>query len=110
MRGAHLSQRQVRPVGHIQPRRSSLDAAEYQVPHGIEADRVQRERLIDGGRDLCEWEGLQQPQHLDVLAGSVLAQSRLQQPAQMSKALGQLQWTSGAAWSRARLLCSSKAR
>ena len=60
------------------------------MPHGIEADRVQRKRLLDGGGDFFEREGLQQPQYLDVLAAGVLAQSRLQQPAQLSEALRQL--------------------
>jgi hypothetical protein len=66
----------------------ALDAAQDEVPHGVEADRVQRERLLDGGRDLFEREVLDQPQDLDILLAGVLAQSRLQQTAQLSEALG----------------------
>lgn len=35
-----LSQRQVGIVLHVQPRRSSFDAAPQQMTHGIEADRA----------------------------------------------------------------------
>ena len=45
---------------------------------------------FDGGGDLFKSEVLDQPQHLDVLPAGVLPQSRLQQPAQLSEALGQL--------------------
>ena len=43
------------------------------MAHRIKAERVQRQRLLDGGGDLGKWKGLQEPQHLDVLSGSVLA-------------------------------------
>jgi len=34
------------------------------MPNGIEADGVQLKRLLDGGGDFDEWEGLQQPSQL----------------------------------------------
>ena len=80
----------MRPVGHIQPRRTPFDTTQHKMAHGIEADRVQGERLLDGSRDFCEREGLQQPQYLDVLAGCVLAQPCFQRPAQLSEALRRL--------------------
>ena len=77
----------MRPVGHIQPRRPALDAAQHEMPDGIEADRAQAQGIFDGMSYFFQSEGLQQPQHLDVLAGSVLVEPRFEQTAQMSKAL-----------------------
>lgn len=60
------------------------------MPNGIEADRVQFQSLLDGGRDFREWEGLQQAQHLDILARRVFLQPCFEQPAQVGETVGQL--------------------
>ena len=76
----------MRPVGHIQPRRSAFDAAQHEMAHGIEADGVPSQRIFDGMSYFIERKGLQQAQHLDVLARPVFLEPRLQQPAQLSEA------------------------
>jgi hypothetical protein len=47
------------------------------MANSIEADRAQLKRLLNGSSDLGKREGLQQPQHLDVLPGSMLVEPRL---------------------------------
>jgi len=78
----------MRPVGHIQSRRPALDAAQHEMPHGIEADRAQAQGIFDGMSYFFQSKGLKQSQHLDVLARSVLVESRHKQTAQMGEALG----------------------
>lgn len=67
----------MRPVGQVQPGLTPLDAAENQVANRIEADGVQIERMHGGG-DFGQREGLEQPQHLDVLSGGALEEPRFQ--------------------------------
>src|ERR1035437_1612505 len=78
------------PVLHIQPRWPLLDAAQQEVPHRVEADRAQPQSVCDGVADYFECEGLQQSQHLDVLAAARLAESCFQQAAQREEAVRQL--------------------
>jgi hypothetical protein len=90
LRGAHLRQRQVGIVLHVQPRRSAFDAAQQQMADRIEADRAQQRRLFDGVSDFRESEGLQQAEHLHILTAAVLVESGFEQAPQMREALRQL--------------------
>ena len=72
-----------------------LDAAQQQVPDGVEADRVQAQRGFDGGSYLFQREVLQQAQYLDILAAGLLEKPRFDQPPQLVEALRQFpsrQW------------------
>ena len=70
----------MRPVLKVKPRWPMLDAAEHDVAYGIEADRVHPKRVFDGAGYFFKSEGLQQAQHLDILAAPVLLQTHFQQP------------------------------
>jgi hypothetical protein len=71
----------MRPVLKVQSWRPAFDAAEHDVEHGIEADRVHPERVFNGAGYFFESECLQQAQHLDILAAPVLLQAQFQKPA-----------------------------
>jgi divalent metal cation (Fe/Co/Zn/Cd) transporter len=57
----------VRIVLHVQPRRSSFDAAQQQMADGIEADRAQLQGIFDGVSYFRKGEGLHQAEHLHIL-------------------------------------------
>src|SRR5450756_1892405 len=60
------------------------------MAHGVETDRVQPKSMFDCGSNLFEWEGLKQPQHLDVLSAVTPGQSSFEQAEQLYEALRQL--------------------
>lgn len=80
----------MRPVLKIQARRSSLDAAQQQMPHRVEADGVQAQGIFDGRSYFFQCKGLKQSQNLDVLSAGVLVQPGFEQSSQLDKTLGQL--------------------
>ena len=57
---------------------------------GVEADRAQRQRLLDRGGHLGQLEGLHKAQDLHVLALAMLAHARLHQTAQGGEDIGQV--------------------
>ena len=61
------------------PRRPALDATEQKMAHGVEADDAQMKCVFDGACYFCQGEGLHQPQHRDILAAGVLAETRFEQ-------------------------------
>ena len=82
--------RQVRIVLHIQPRRSSFDAAQQQMTHRVEADRAQQQGFFDGVSYFRKGEGLHQTKHLHILAAAVLLEPGFEQTPQLREALRQL--------------------
>jgi hypothetical protein len=67
------------PIGQVKPRRPALDATEQKMAHGIEADGAQAQGIFDGVYYFSQSEGLQQSQHLDILAAGVFAETRFEQ-------------------------------
>jgi hypothetical protein len=79
----------------VELRRPLLDPAEQQVLDGVEAHRAEAQGVPDGGMEVLEAEGLQKPQHLDILAPPHLQHARLHQAAEAVELLGQMpfrQW------------------
>ena len=58
--------------------------------HGVEADGAQPHRIPDGGTDFFQTKVFEEPQDLDILAGTGLPHSCLEQPPEVNKLLGQL--------------------
>ena len=56
--------------------------AENEVLDGVEAHCPQLQGLLHGGMEILDAEGLEQPQHLHILASPHLQHPRLHQPAQ----------------------------
>jgi len=81
-RGLDVRPRQVWVDIEIQLWRSFLDVAEDEVLHGIEADRPQLQRFLHGDMQVINIEGLEQAQHLDILAAAGLDHSRFHQATQ----------------------------
>src|ERR1700688_1469435 len=77
-------------VIHIQPWRSSFDAAQQQMADGVEADSTQLQSVFDGTSYFRNSEGLDQAQHLHILAASVLVEPGFEQTPQLRKGLWQL--------------------
>ncbi len=69
-------------AAEVEPRRSPLDPGEYQVPDRAEAHSAHLQGGLHRHMQDGEIEGLQQPQHLHVLAPARLEQSRIHQSPQ----------------------------
>ena len=80
--------RQVGVDRQIQAWRPTLDPAQHQMLHGIEADRPALDGAADAGQHVLEAEHLQQPQDLDILALAGLAHAGLQEAAQGGELFG----------------------
>jgi len=80
----------MRIVLDIQSRWRSLNAAQRQMTHRIEADRALSLGIVDGKSHLCEAEDLPQTEHLHILLTAVLLQSCFEQTRQLGEALMQM--------------------
>ena len=77
-------------VFELQPRRPLFDATQQQMLHGVEGDGAQPHRIPDGGTGFFQTKVFEEPQDLDILAGTGLPHSCLEQPPEVSKLRGQL--------------------
>ena len=59
------------------------------MAHGVEADGSHAPGTCDGACYFCPRVGFHQPQHLDVLAAGVFAETRFEQTSQLGEAIRQ---------------------
>ena len=84
---------------------SVFDTTQQQMLHRVEGDGTKPQGIPHSGTDFFQTKVFEEPQHLDILAGTGLAQACLEEPPEVSKLLGQLP-----AFQRRRLLeCSGLA-